>query len=166
MFCPQCGKAVETKDAKFCYACGRRLPQNDAPSEAPIKDEASHIEGDQRQTEQPSKVMNHRATSRAFIFSKPQWMAILYSFLGVTAFVFVHYASGSSNMMYSLSLYDPDLSRSVALYFATAVGSSLWFYVSMLGCGIIGRMFSLSAAGSGLFMGSLLGGVFLLVGLN
>lgn len=35
MYCPQCGKAVATTDAKFCHACGTRLPESGATGEAP-----------------------------------------------------------------------------------------------------------------------------------
>lgn len=35
MFCPQCGKAVATTDAKFCHACGTRLPDCGSAGETP-----------------------------------------------------------------------------------------------------------------------------------
>ncbi|MDZ7852334.1 MAG: DUF2569 family protein [Halomonas sp.] len=56
MFCPQCGKAMATTDAKFCHACGSRLPQDGAPEEAPLQGEAPGIERGQRQAAQPSGV--------------------------------------------------------------------------------------------------------------
>lgn len=56
MFCPQCGKAVASMDAKFCHACGSRLSQGGAPEEAPVQGEAPHIERGQRQAAQPSGV--------------------------------------------------------------------------------------------------------------
>jgi uncharacterized membrane protein len=56
MFCPQCGKAVVTTDAKFCHACGSELPQGDAPEEAPVQGESPRIERGQRRAVLPSGV--------------------------------------------------------------------------------------------------------------